>query len=174
VNRVIWDLRHERLASAATADAPAWRRRGPDGPLVVPGTYTVRLTVDGTSVEETVEVVEDPRLDVPADTRRRWTETLLEIARLYDRMAAEVRRFSGMAGDASDDDAFRGSADEEARERWASLESEEDRRRAWRAAELLDRIGSLYRSVSSWTGEPTADQRSRLEFYREMAAELGI
>ncbi|MEQ9443393.1 MAG: hypothetical protein RIG62_30420 [Cyclobacteriaceae bacterium] len=55
-HRMVWDLRqagpwHEQLS-----------RRGQGGPMVVPGTYTIRLTANGTTVEETAEVKEDPRV----------------------------------------------------------------------------------------------------------------
>ena len=172
VNRVVWDLRHEPLTSAAPDDAPAWQREGDDGPLVVPGTYTVRLTVDGQRHEQTVEVVEDPRLDVAPDVREEWTATLLEIGELHDRVAADVKRLEELVAGAEDDDPFRGSGDEESRERWATLPDQRSRDVAWRAAELLDRIEGLYGDVEDWTGEMTADQRSRLEFYREKADEL--
>nr|MDP2498551.1 hypothetical protein [Candidatus Palauibacterales bacterium] len=172
VNRVVWDLRHEPLASAAPEDAPEWQQEGDDGPLVVPGTYTVRLTVDGSAHEQTVEVREDPRLDVDPDVRREWTATLLAIGDLHDRVAADVERLNQLVAGAEDDDRFRGSGDEESRERWASLPDEESRDVAWQAAELLDRIEGLYGDVEDWTGETTADQRSRLEFYREQADRL--
>jgi hypothetical protein len=175
VNRVTWDLRHERLRSAAPDDAPAWQRQGPGGPLVVPGDYTVRLTVNGESQERSLEVREDPRVDLDGEARRAWTATLHEIASLHDSVAARVKELNELVEDRpnpADEDPFRGSGDEEARERWAALETQEHREIAWQAAELLDRIGGLYWRVSSWTGEPTADQTSRLEFYREMAAEL--
>ncbi len=172
VNRVVWDLRHEPLASAAPDDAPEWRQQADDGPLVVPATYTVRLSVGDTTLEQTVEVEEDPRLDVSTETRRAWTATLLEIADLHDRVAADVRRLNELVAGAEDDDRFRGSGDEESRERWASLPDRQSRDVAWQAAELLNRIEGLYGDVEEWTGEMTADQRSRLEFYREQADRL--
>lgn len=172
VNRVVWDLRHEPLASAAPDDAPAWQREGDDGPLVVPGEYTVRLTVDGADHERSVRVEEDPRLDVDPDVREAWTAALLEIGELHDRVAADVERLNELVAGAGDDDRFPGSGDEEARERWAPLPDQRSRDVAWQAAELLDRIEGLYGNVEDWTGELTADQRSRLEFYREQADRL--
>jgi DNA-binding protein H-NS len=37
------------------------------GPMIVPGTYTVRLTVDGKSQTQTFEIVKDPRLATSRD-----------------------------------------------------------------------------------------------------------
>src|SRR5262249_26499276 len=36
------------------------------GPMVVPGTYTAKLTVDGRSYTQPITVVQDPRITVPA------------------------------------------------------------------------------------------------------------
>jgi photosystem II stability/assembly factor-like uncharacterized protein len=71
LNRFVWDLRHERpralrygysIAAAYGEDAIMV----PEGPLVSPGTYQVRLNVDGRSYTSTVEVKMDPRMKVPA------------------------------------------------------------------------------------------------------------
>src|SRR5206468_6712688 len=84
LNRVSWDLRHEppRLVQLRTtpADNPhIWeepRFRGQDtrpvthwglepaqvGPIVVPGKYTVKLTVDGQSSTQPIEILRDPKV----------------------------------------------------------------------------------------------------------------
>ncbi len=56
LNRVIWDLSYPGTWDAST-QAP-----GGGGPMVVPGTYTVRLTVDGVSQSQPLAVREDPRV----------------------------------------------------------------------------------------------------------------
>ncbi|HET7276055.1 MAG TPA: hypothetical protein VFI91_12875, partial [Longimicrobiaceae bacterium] len=84
INRAIWDLHYASLPAA-----PGRRGRGgPDGPLVVPGTYTARLTLNGRSYEQPVTVREDPRMacrGTPSGCpiRAEWTERLLVIADLY-------------------------------------------------------------------------------------------
>ncbi len=62
VQRGAWDLRHEGVTKikGATID---WGEPG-IGPMVVPGTYTVKLTVDGKSLSGEVKVVPDPRSKV--------------------------------------------------------------------------------------------------------------
>ena len=55
-HRMIWDLRQAGPWSETES------RRGQGGPMVVPGTYTIRLTANGTTVEETAEVMADPRV----------------------------------------------------------------------------------------------------------------
>jgi len=69
-NRFVWDLRRERprsteydymIRAAPGVDTPI----APQGALVRPGRYVVRLSVDGQTAEQPFDVVPDPR--VPAD-----------------------------------------------------------------------------------------------------------
>jgi photosystem II stability/assembly factor-like uncharacterized protein len=70
LNRFVWDLRYERpralrygysIAAAYGEDAILQ----PEGPLVMPGLYQVKLTSNGRSYTSTVEVKMDPRVRVP-------------------------------------------------------------------------------------------------------------
>jgi photosystem II stability/assembly factor-like uncharacterized protein len=90
VNRVVWDLRHERLPARPGRQNGEQGGRGPEGPWVVPNTYTVRLTVDGRAQERPVEVREDARLQVGREERQVWTENLLQIAQLYREVHKEL------------------------------------------------------------------------------------
>ena len=67
-NRTNWNLRYDD-PPAYNPDinnqmnaAPDQVTPGPHGPLVLPGTYTLRLTVDGTTYTQTVVVHNDPRI----------------------------------------------------------------------------------------------------------------
>ena len=69
MNRFVWDLRYERpqafrygysIAAAFGDDAIMV----PEGPLVSPGTYQVKLTVAGRSYTAPIEVKMDPRVKV--------------------------------------------------------------------------------------------------------------
>jgi photosystem II stability/assembly factor-like uncharacterized protein len=64
-NRVSWDLRYDAppvFAHTFELNAnPGLTPPSPEGPLVLPGTYTVRLTVDGRSYTQPVAVRADPR-----------------------------------------------------------------------------------------------------------------
>ncbi|MEM9674957.1 MAG: hypothetical protein AAF992_20355 [Bacteroidota bacterium] len=55
-HRMLWDLRH---AGPWNEEAS---RSGQGGPLVVPGSYTIRLTANGNSQERTAQVLADPRV----------------------------------------------------------------------------------------------------------------
>ena len=70
MHRVVWDLRAS--APAATHDeypiaaVPHRTPLTPEGPLVLPGVYTVRLTVDGHSQSQPLTVKLDPRVHTTA------------------------------------------------------------------------------------------------------------
>ncbi|MGE0589385.1 MAG: glycoside hydrolase [Cyclobacteriaceae bacterium] len=67
-HRFIWDLKYappvgasrQHSISAVYQNTPT----GPQGPLVTPGNYTVRLVVDGKSIEQPLEVKMDPRVNI--------------------------------------------------------------------------------------------------------------
>ncbi len=70
LNRFVWDLHYERpqalrygysIAAAYGEDAIMV----PEGPLVLPGRYQVKLTVDGRSYTAPLEVQMEPRVSVP-------------------------------------------------------------------------------------------------------------
>jgi hypothetical protein len=70
MNRFAWDLRyspppsvgHSYPMSAIPHETPA----GPEGPLVVPGKYVVKLTVAGQTYTQPLTVRPDPRGTTPA------------------------------------------------------------------------------------------------------------
>src|SRR5581483_8852458 len=68
-HRFVWDMHYAPLEgprsypiSAVWGDTPS----GPLGPAVMPGTYTVKLTAGGKSVEQPLVVKMDPRVTTPA------------------------------------------------------------------------------------------------------------
>jgi hypothetical protein len=66
-NRFVWDLRYSPPPTSQhdysmAAIAGQGTERQPQGPLVLPGTYHVRLTVVGRTYSETIEVTMDPRV----------------------------------------------------------------------------------------------------------------
>jgi len=65
LNRVAWDLRYDAppaFSHSFEINAnPGLTPVSPEGPLALPGTYTLRLTVDGKSYDRTATVLPDPR-----------------------------------------------------------------------------------------------------------------
>ncbi len=66
-HRFVWDLKYTppRGADRQFSIAAVYKKTpsGPHGPFVHPGTYRVRLTVDGQSIERPLKVIMDPRVE---------------------------------------------------------------------------------------------------------------
>jgi photosystem II stability/assembly factor-like uncharacterized protein len=59
MNRYAWNLRWERPTKIPGA---FYTGQGPQGPIALPGQYTVRLTVGGKSQTQPLELINDPRV----------------------------------------------------------------------------------------------------------------
>lgn len=152
VNRVVWNLRESDLpirgGGFGDDDGPP-AGAGMPGPLVAPGVYTVRLAAGGRTLEQKVEVREDPRIDVTPVERKLWTDAQSQaaaLARMYGPVNDRIQKLPATAADA------------------AELKRQ--------SRELVSRIGGLYGSISRWTGAPTRDQMTRLAYYQTMAKTL--
>jgi photosystem II stability/assembly factor-like uncharacterized protein len=68
LNRAVWDLRYDTPSAFAHAFAfngnPGSTPPQPEGPLALPGGYTVRLTVDGKTYTQRFTIRPDPRTHV--------------------------------------------------------------------------------------------------------------
>jgi len=155
MNRVVWDMRHQVGDSDEDDDAaPGPFQRPARGPLVVPGTYTARLSAAGTESTQQFIVREDPRLNVTPGTRAAWTANLLELADLSARAVSELNAI---------EDALQDIADDDTGPRATKLR---DLQREF--GELMSRIGRLSGDVEGVVAPLTQDQRSRRDFYMEM------
>ena len=89
MHRFVWDLREpapESVAvdlpiSAVYEDTP----RVPQGALIVPGRYTVRLTVDGVTRSQPLTVVMDPRITISQAALEQQYAMAHDVATLLDR-----------------------------------------------------------------------------------------
>lgn len=151
VNRVLWNLRYADLpvSGGGGEDDDAGPRNSMPGPLVMPGTYTVRLVSGGVTTTQRVAVREDPRVTISRADRRAWTD-------FQRKVAALATAFAPVA------DRARRSTDRDTQAI--------DRKR--QAQELMSRIATLYGATARWTGRPTADQRTQLAYYLQMSKSL--
>ncbi|HVH88414.1 MAG TPA: hypothetical protein VM912_16965 [Terriglobales bacterium] len=76
LNRFVWNLRYED--STKVPGAILWGGSN-NGPVAVPGSYQVRLTVRGKSYTQPVEIKEDPRLKVDQADLQKQFDLLLQI-----------------------------------------------------------------------------------------------
>jgi hypothetical protein len=114
LHRVIWDLRYP----GPWSDGGAGGGRGGRGPMVAPGKYTLKLTVNTASSSEPLtatrelEVRADPRIVNAGVTQRDMEEQLAHNLRVRDavsearrtaaRVKAALKRMSGATGSAAD------------------------------------------------------------------------
>lgn len=151
VNRVVWNLRHAELPvrGGGGGDDDEGGSGNLAGPYVVPGTYLVRLTVNGQVHEQRVEVREDPRITVSEADRQAWHDTLMRLAGLIRETAPINQRVQKLPG---------------------GTPEVADMKRQWR--ELSARLTGLYGEIARWTGRPTADQLSQMKYLTGIAAAL--
>ncbi len=96
MHRFVWDLRfppprarlYEYPISAIPGDTP----REPLGPFVLPGAYTVKLTVDGKAFTRALTVKLDPRVRMSPAELAQQLALLKRLAAAIERSAAEPAR----------------------------------------------------------------------------------
>jgi photosystem II stability/assembly factor-like uncharacterized protein len=76
MNLFVWDMRHERSSKVA-AGGP--KSDAVEGPLVVPGTYTVSLTIAGETAEQQVTIEKDPRVNASDDEFKQQLDLMLKV-----------------------------------------------------------------------------------------------
>jgi len=110
LHRFVWDLRHPRpkaLAFAYPISAiPGQTVPEPLGPFVLPGRYTVRLTVDGVAYSKPLVVRMDPRVKTPVAGIRAQHALALRLHAGIDRAADAIvraRQLQAEARQAGDD-----------------------------------------------------------------------
>lgn len=117
LNRWVWDLRYPptlvKLRTAAPDNPFIWeepRFRGKDsrpithwgieeaevGPVVIPGKYTVRLTVKGQSQTQPIEILQDPRIPANQADLEASLKMQLRIRSDIDKVSQMVNRIEWM------------------------------------------------------------------------------
>jgi hypothetical protein len=81
LHRVVWDLRAEPVAAATRGLAGAFVLTNL-GPFVIPGEYTVQVTIDGRVDTKTVTVRPDPLVELSTTDRQTLYRTLLTLTDL--------------------------------------------------------------------------------------------
>jgi photosystem II stability/assembly factor-like uncharacterized protein len=141
MNRVVWNLRYAQ-----------------DGPWVHTGRYAVRLAAGAETASGSIEVREDPRITVAADTRRAWVESMRGLHTLRN----ETRTLATQSRQALDS---------------LPREAPAARRRAARdlvreTTELAARAQRLFADAQGEIGPLSTLQTQQATYYREMLEEL--
>ncbi len=81
MHRFVWDLRYTPAPGPPLFPGAAFFGFGGASPAALPGTYTVKLTVDGKSYTQPLTVKMDPRIKAPLVDLQRQFETGMAISR---------------------------------------------------------------------------------------------
>jgi hypothetical protein len=104
MHRFVWDLREPAPRSLQEdlpiSAVPRGTPRVPEGPLVVPGRYTVRLEAGGRTIERPLEVAMDPRVTVSPTALQLQYALARRLAALMDRSYAQSKAAKA-AGDST-------------------------------------------------------------------------
>ncbi|HEY7111579.1 MAG TPA: sialidase [Thermoanaerobaculia bacterium] len=159
INRVVWTMqvkppRVPRAASLAFAAS--------QGPRVPPGTYTVRLTKGGQSVETKIEIGLDRRAPYTVEDRRAQFDAVMKAHGLFEEMSALVDRIDAARAAASGKPALAEKLDAIKREIVATKEggaiTGEER--------IREHLDTVYGAINGWEGRPAAYQVERVESLR--------
>lgn len=101
LHRFVWDMRHPRPRGVSfsypISAIPGQTVPEPLGPFVVPGLYTVRLTVDGTTYRQQLRVRMDPRVKTPATAIAAQSALALQLLDGVNRAAEGLTRARSFA-----------------------------------------------------------------------------
>lgn len=182
INRVNWDLRYQPPPSEPdTTEATRLSLPHPThdigdrGPFVSPGRYVLKLKVDGTTVQSSIEVLPDPKTHLTQLQHRDREAFLVEVLDLQQKLAtmlkdvAAIRASTMSARDAASQGSAERSNAEERLSRLATID------RALRVGPNAIR-SRLYGLAGDFNGSgaqqgsmypPTRDQRSILKRVRD-------
>lgn len=177
VNRVQWAMRLKppRVPPAAAAIFGAAQ-----GPRVIPGTYTVKMTKGAQVYTTQLKVVSDPRSNYTLEDRRAQFNLITRLGALLNHMSWAVDAIVGVR-DGANQRADHLDANSNLKKQLLQLAADADGLRTKIVAtkeggmitgeeRLREYLGELYGDVNSYDGGPTASQIARADVLdRELA-----
>ena len=165
LNRVSWDMRMEPPAVDGARDAPATGGFGApaQGPLMLPGGYTVTVKAAGRSLKGALRIDGDPRITFADSDRRARQTALLNLYALQKSLSA-ARVAGATAAGQLDTPGGRGIASSRADAGSRLLQVQADLVAQFNAAT------NLSRAIEGYSGLPTADQRRQIDWAFDDAA----
>ena len=178
INRVSWTMkvkppRVPRAAQIAFAST--------QGPRVVPGTYTVRLTRGGEVVESKLVINLDRRAPYDAAARKAQFDAVMKAHALFGEMSKLVDQIGGQRAAALDRGRALG-ADPLAGKLRALADKLEDTRKLIVATteggaitgeeRIRENLDTVYGAMNGWEGRPAAYQLDRVEALRRELADV--
>ncbi|AVP98045.1 hypothetical protein C7S18_12915 [Ahniella affigens] len=161
-HRVIWNLRHPRPLATAyeysiAATAGVETSALPEGPLALPGRYTVELLLAGKTERQSFEVKLDPRLNLAPAQLQHILDFNLELATVLKQLTSSIGKTeAALSALASRTDA---AAETERAALQAQLDGDPKRRGLHSWMEVLSGMAT---DAESAEREPTAAQQQLL------------
>jgi photosystem II stability/assembly factor-like uncharacterized protein len=167
LNRTTWTM---RLPPPKVPRAAQIANGATDGPRVLPGSYTVRLTRGGETLEQKLQVELDRRAPYKLADRKAQLAAALQAVDLFADMSALVDRIEAARADASakGEGARAAKLDELRKKIVATKEggavTGEER--------LREHLAQVYARINGWEGRPSKYQTDRVLALRRELAEV--
>ena len=164
INRYVWDFRRNGTVF------PKISKANRDGPLVVPGKYMVRLTVEGKMYEQIADIVPDPRVmetGVTIEDLQKQEKLALQVVDLM----TEATVLESILKDKRSQYAGKNKlskTEKEIEEIWEQLITEEG---TYQKPMLKDQISYLYLVINAADQLPGKDAYER---YKELKDQLDV
>jgi photosystem II stability/assembly factor-like uncharacterized protein len=169
IQQVVWDFRLDPAYEAEDGGGGGLRGgAGPGaGPRVLPGAYTVRLTVGETAQTVDVQVRLDPRRDAARADLVARQDALMRVYELAKPLRDTEQRLDAMTDRMGEIEELLASADlDDATKEGLSEDAQAISEEIEEVREALERANHLGRGTSgiaNWSGRPSADQLWAIE-----------
>jgi photosystem II stability/assembly factor-like uncharacterized protein len=179
LNRVVWSMREK---APRVPPAAQLAEAGAQGPLVLPGTYTVRLTKGGQVYESKIEVELDRRATYTLADRKAQYDAAMRVVRLFGAESTLLDRINALRGELALRDSAAGS--DALKHSVSALDDKVDglRKRIVATTEggaitgeerLREFTDTLYGAILSYDGAPTDYQVERIGVLENDLASVG-
>jgi photosystem II stability/assembly factor-like uncharacterized protein len=186
LNRVAWDLRYSgpEQRRPPSEEETAFGG-GPRGPQVLPGNYTVRLTVGDKTYEQQVEVKLDPTLTVPPEDLRAQLDLLMKILGMQNSANTALRYLDSIKEQLKHTETTVKALNKEPEKELLTALTDYQKqiddisKRLGRPSDqglglaggsrVTDRLGGLFGAVDGFNGAPNAAQS---QYFKELEPEF--
>jgi photosystem II stability/assembly factor-like uncharacterized protein len=179
VNRVVWGMQVKppRVPRAASVAFSASQ-----GPRVPPGTYTVRLTKGGTSIETKLEIGIDRRAPYTAQDRKAQFDAVMQAYTLFEDMSALVDKIDAARAAAETRRKTLPESDPKRQPLQNAIERLDDFKRQIVATReggaitgeerIREHLDIVYGALNGWEGKPAGYQIERVETLRRELSDV--
>ena len=168
INRATWSM---RLKAPTVPPAASALFAAAQGPRVLPGTYTIKMTKGDKVYTAPLRVILDPRANYTVEDRKAQFDLAMQLSKTMGHMSYGVAAIEGVR-DAAAAGASKLPAKDALRTRLEHLAEESGSLRSKIVAtkeggaitgeeRIREHLGEVYGDVNNYEGRPTADQAAR-------------